>query len=198
MSQRKPPELDMLGASAAILALLVLLYFGLASKSFSQTYWVAFAFWIVGFIGSYVLGFFKPSPRLSLNTLIGVFVGTGLIIAAFTGLNVAYAQMKPQDLYLTDRLLSFSIGVCEELFFGIFLIGMLTTLIRLPNMVAIIASSGVHTVYHVPAWGTNPMTLSLFFVSFLIARAVYVYFMPKVGVLLAAHGLWNFAVTGGT
>jgi hypothetical protein len=185
------PEFDVVALAFAVAALLILLYNGLVAKSFVQTYWVAFAFWLVGVPGSFALRLVSPAKQLSLNTVMAVVLGSGLILAVFAGLNTAYANLGPGELWLSDRFLSFSIGICEELFFGVFL------LLRLPSIVAIVASSAVHAGYHVPNWGASPMILALFFISFLVARCVYVYFFPKVGVLLAAHGLWNFVVSGG-
>ncbi len=188
------PEFDRVGVALAFAALLILLYFGLTVNTFTQNLWVAFAFWIAGFFGTMLFGLAKRSQSLNLKGLFSIFVGTGLILVMFFGVSTVYGLM-PQDLFIAERALGFGVGVCEELFFGVFILSVLINWVGLDRIIAIIISAAVHAFYHVPQWGFNPFQISLFFVSFVVARSIYVFFFPKIGVLLGAHGFWNLAVT---
>jgi hypothetical protein len=188
------PEFDRVGVALAFAALLILLYFGLTVNTFFQDLWVAFAFWMIGFFGTVTLGLARLSKSLNLRQLFTIFVGTGLILVCFFGISTAYG-MIPQDIFIAEKALGFGIGVSEELFFGVFLLSILINYLGLDRIISIVLSAGLHSAYHIPQWGINPLQLSLFFISFLVARSVYVFLFPKVGVLLGAHGFWNVAVT---
>ena len=195
MGKRFQSDFDLVGLGLSIAAGLLLLYFGLGFENFARDYWVAYAFWVTGFFGSIFLGFAKRSRSIKPKTLVGIFLGIGVIVLAFSGINFAYSQ-KPLDVW-SERVGSGAVGVSEELFFGVFLIGLLINWLHLNKLVVVVASAGVHSIYHIPTWGSNVAVLSLFFVSFLFARAMYVFLFPKVGMLVGAHGLWNFLVSGG-
>jgi len=188
------PEFDRVGVALAFAALLILLYFGLTVNTFVQDLWVAFAFWMAGFFGTVALGLARLSKSLNIKQLFTIFVGTGLILVCFFGISTAYG-MIPQDIFIAEKALSFGIGVSEELFFGVFLLSILINYLGLDRIISIVLSAGLHSFYHIPQWGINPLQLSLFFICFFVARSVYVFVFPKVGVLLGAHGFWNVAVT---
>lgn len=188
------PEFDRVGLTLSIASLLILLYFGLTVTSFMQNLWVAFAFWIVGFGGSLGLGLARRSSGLTLKLLFETGLISGVIMTMFFFVNLGYSGL-PSEIWLGEKLVSFAIGVSEELFFGVFLLSILIIWLKVPPPLAIIISAGSHAWYHVPNWGFNPALITLFFISFVAARTVYVYFFPKVGALLAAHGFWNLAVT---
>ena len=179
----------------SIASILILLYFGLSNPAFISDYWVAFAFLFVGFSGS-IMFFTKRTTLLTFNKLFMIGVFTGLTLMSFAGINYAFALAQQQDIMITERLSSFAVGVAEELFFGIFLLGFLINWLRFNPVFAIIISSGIHSVYHVPAWGSDAPLLMLFFMCFVVARSLYVFVFPKVGMLLGAHGLWNLGVGG--
>jgi membrane protease YdiL (CAAX protease family) len=185
-------ELDRISIIISVAALVILLYFGISNPEYFRAYWVAYAFWLTGFFGSITLGLTRRSKTLSLQSFISTAVITGLIITSFYLVNYGFAALAPQDIIGSDKLIHFANGVAEELFFGIFLLGLLINWIGFPPLFAVIVSAGVHALYHVPNWGYNP-TIMLFFVCFTIARVIYLLY-PKAGILLGAHGLWNLVV----
>jgi hypothetical protein len=188
------PEFDRVGVALSFASLLILLYFGLTVTDFVQNLWVAYAFWTVGFFGTFALGFARRSQALTLNSMFAIFVGTGLILLCFFGISTVYGQL-PHDVWLANKAVNFGIGVSEELFFGVFVLSLLINWLGVDRIIAILISAGVHSLYHVPSWGTDPLQISYFFIAFVAARTVYVFMFPKVGVLLAAHGGWNAAVS---
>lgn len=137
------------------------------------------------------------SKTFDFKRTMEILLFAGVIFVAYFGLNQAYGFMQGQEIFSNDALISGAIGVCEELFFGVFLIGVSINLLHLPPLVAIFGTSGIHAFYHVPNLGFNPMMLALFFACFVVARTIYVFILPKAGVILTAHGVWNFAVAGG-
>jgi hypothetical protein len=183
------PEFDRVGLALAAASIVILLYMGIASPGLAQQLWVAFAFWGVGFF--YALVFCKKSKAFSFSSITLVLIVIGLLLAVLSTINFAYASMEFQ---LTGNLLSFAIGVAEELFFGIFLLGLLISFVGVHPVIAILISSGSHALYHIPNWGSDMKLLLMFFISFTAIRTVYVFFFPKVGVLLGAHGIWNWLV----
>jgi len=189
------PEFDVVAVMLSVVSLLILLYFGIAIPSFSQNLWVAYAFWIAGFIGANSLGLVQRSQALTFEKIFGIATFAGIIILAFFGINFAYAHL-PQNVMFADKFISFAVGISEELFFGVFVLGLLINYVGLEPILAIFLSAGVHSFYHVPNWGYNPSLLILFFFCFFVARSVYVFAYPKVGVILAAHGVWNFGIGG--
>jgi membrane protease YdiL (CAAX protease family) len=188
-------EFDRVALALSLAAIMILLYFGLANPGFFQDYWVAFAFWIVGFFGSLLLGFTKRTAQLSFNNLVMIGVMTGALLGIFLVLNIVYGINQPQEIQLSSKFLSLAIGISEELFFGVFIIGFLINWLGFPAVIAILVSAGSHSLYHIPNWGANPQMLMLFFACFAIARSVYVFIFRKVGMLLAAHGIWNWGVS---
>lgn len=174
---------------------MLLMYFGLSFQNFAANYWVAYAFWVTGFFGSLLFGFAKRSKIIKATTLITVCAFVGIIVLAFSAINFAYAQVR-MDVW-SERLGTSAVGVSEEVFFGVFLLGLLINWVSFNKILAVVISAGVHSAYHIFVYGTDLKVLSLFFVSFIFARAVYVFLYPKVGVLVGAHGLWNFLVSGG-
>lgn len=127
--------------------------------------------------------------------LVTMFTLIGLVVLVFSGVNYAYAQL-PQDVW-SERLGTGSVGIAEEIFFGVFLLGLLINWLGLNSILAIVLTAATHATYHYWIYGTNLTVMSLFFVCFVLARAIYVFVFPKVGLLLGAHGLWNFLVAGG-
>jgi hypothetical protein len=177
----------------SLASILILLYFGILSPSLMRETWVAYAFWATGFFGSLGLGLVKRSKKLSLTTMVEITIFTGLILAAFLGVNTLYVVAVQGDvLSLTnDKIFQFAIGVSEELFFGVFLLGLLINWVQLPPALAVLLSAGVHTVYHIPSWGSEPHLMLLFFVAFTAARSIYVFVYPYAGIILGGHGFWN-------
>jgi hypothetical protein len=188
-------DFDIIGLGLTLAAGMLLMYFGLSFENFAANYWVAYAFWVTGFFGSLVFGFAKRSKTLKPTTLLTICAFVGLIVLAFSGINFAYSQM-PLDAW-SERVGTAGVGISEEIFFGVFLLGLLINWLGLNKVLAVVVSAAVHSGYHVFAYGTDIKVLSLFFVCFTFARAVYVFLYPKVGVLVGAHGLWNFIVSGG-
>lgn len=188
------PEFDRVGVALAFAALLILLYFGLTVNTFFQDLWVAFAFWMAGFFGTVALGLAQLGRNLNLKRLFIIFVGMAFILVCFWGISSVYGRI-PQDIFLGEKVLSFGIGVSEELFFGVFILIASIRFLGLNRIIAIVLSAGLHSAYHIPQWGINPVQESFFFVCFLAARFAFVFLFPKVGVLLGAHGFWNVAVT---
>lgn len=186
-------EFDRAGLSLSIASILILLYFGLSNPSFVTDYWVAFAFWTIGFMFS-ILFFTRRTIVLSFGKLFRIGFFTGLTLISFAGLNYAYNIVAQQQIMITSALSSFATGISEELFFGVFLIGFLINWLQFNPALAIIISSGSHALYHVPQWGENPSLLMLFFMCFVIARSLYVFVFPKVGMILGAHGIWNLGM----
>ena len=189
-------EFDRAGLVLSIASILILLYYGLAMPQFTYDFWVAFAFWAIGFFGSLYMGLTKRSASITLQSIFTTTVMIGVIIIVFAGINTAYGIATQADVLIADKLLSFAIGVSEELFFGVFLLAILINWIGIPPLLAILLSAGSHAWYHVPNWGSNPLLLMVFVLSFTVARFIYVFVAPKVSVLLGAHGIWNFAVGG--
>jgi hypothetical protein len=188
-------DFDRVGIALSIASLLILLYFGLTVESFAKNYWVAYAFWIAGFLGSNLLGLTRRSVKVSLKSVLGIFIASAFIILIFTGVNFAYAHT--QDVWNAERLGSVGVGIAEELFFGVFILGLLINWLNVPRLLAVLATAIGHACYHIPQWGFDPGVITVFFICFTIARAVYVFFLPKVGVLLLAHGGWNWLVSPG-
>jgi hypothetical protein len=186
-------EFDRVGLSLSLGSILILLYFGLTNPAFISDYWVAFAFWLTGFTGS-ILFFTRRTMALNLDKIVMIAVMASLTMLAFAGINVAYAMLAGQQIFIDLAFTSFAFGVAEELFFGVFLLGTLINWVGLNPVLAILISSGVHSFYHVPTWGQNPMLLMLFFTCFVVARSLYVFVYPKVGFLVGAHGFWNLGV----
>jgi len=190
--------MDLVGVALSIAAILILLWFGLARPDSVKELWVAWAFWTVGFFGCIGLGLVKLDKMLNFTRLFMIIAGGGAIVALYAGANFAYGAATGQlnEFAFAEPLLSFSVGVTEELFFGIFLLGVLITWLGFHPMFAITVSALVHAFYHVPNWGVSP-TLLLFFGCFMAARMVYVYAFSYVGTLLVAHGSWNFLLAKG-
>ena len=186
------PQLDVVGLALSFASILTLLYFGLTTGSFAPDYWVAFAFWFIGFFG--MIYIVKRNKNLNLGTMFKIGVGTGLILICFYAVSMGASFANPQDIWLSSKFISFAIGVSEELFFGVFILSALISWFGIHPLLAIGVTSGVHAVYHVPNLGAQPVMLAVFFTSFFLARTVYVYVAPYVGVLLGAHGFWNFIV----
>ena len=189
-------DFDIVGLGFSLGSIAILFYFGLMFPAFFQTYWVAFGFWIVGFFGSYFLGIIQPSKLMTFNKILGIAVMTGLLILIDFGIQTVFAvavQGTTMDMIAT-KALSFSVGVSEELFFGIFALGILINWMGLHPFLAILISAVGHTFYHVPNWGANPFLLCMWFLTFLVMRSLYVYVFPKAGMLLGWHGIFNFGV----
>lgn len=183
------------GMILSLSAIMILFYFGLANPNLFETLWVAFAFWITGFVGSIYLGLVGRTKGLSFNHLLrmGAYTACGLLV--FAGFNYSYAiLMQASVTGVSSMLMSWAIGISEELFFGVFALGALTSMMGLPRLFAIILTSASHALYHVPTWGMNPSLLILFFFCFAVARSLYVYVFPHVGMLLGIHGFWNLGV----
>lgn len=192
MTMKFQPQFDNVGMLLSVASIMILLYFGLAMPNLAKDLWVAFAFWMVGFGGSLGLGIVQRSKQFNLSIFISMIVAIGFILIVFTAMNYVYFSLPTsQDVFLADRLLSFAIGVCEELFFGVFILGVLINWMGFHPVFAIVVSSGVHSIYHIPNWHSSLSLTFLFFMCFVVARFVYVYFLPKVAVLLGAHGFWN-------
>ena len=188
-------DFDLVGLGLSVAAVLVLLYCGLSFENFARDYWVAYAFWVTGFFGSILLGFAKRSRYLKLKKFLFIILGIGVLVLAFSAFNFGFAQ-KPQDVW-GEKAGSAAVGIAEELFFGVFLIGIAINWLHVNRIIVIIGSAAIHSAYHIPQWGINPTIEALFFVSFLFARALYVLVFPKVGMIVGAHGVWNFLVSGG-
>ena len=189
-------EFDRAAIFMSMAAILILLYFGLAYPTFTYDYWVAFAFWTIGFFGSLFLGITKRTTALSIPKLLTTAVFTAILLVIFIVINEVYAvAVEAQQVLIAEKLVSAAIGISEELFFGVFLLGLLINLLSFPRFISILASSGVHTYYHVARGGFDPLLLWVFFMSFTLARTVYVYFWPRVSIILGAHGFWNFGVS---
>lgn len=186
------PRLDFVGMAFSFAAILILLFFGLTSGSFAPDYWVAFAFWFIGFFGMVFM--VQRSKSFNIHNLFIIAVGTAAILVAFFGLSWGVNQI-PGDLLPASKLVNFAIGVSEELFFGVFCLTALINWMAAHPLVAIGATSIGHALYHIPTWGADPVQLAYFFTAFFIARTVYVYMAPYVGVLVGAHGIWNFIVS---
>ena len=191
------PEFDRSAVVLSIASLLILLYFGLSNPMFFQDYWVAYAFWMTGFTFSF---FFlaRKSKTATLQSMVKIGFFIAIILLFFVGANIAYASFTEQQIVLADKLVSFAVGVSEELFFGVMLLILLINFTMWPlnnRIFAVLITSGVHSLYHVPKWGQNPQLLILFFVCFAFARSVFVFYYPKIGVLLGAHGFWNLGVS---
>ena len=194
MNGKFQPEFDRVGLAICLAALLILLYFGLTVEGLAQNLWVAYALWLTGFFGTFALGLARRSQTLNLQGMFMVFVGVALIFLCFYGVSFAYASV-PQDIAWGSKAISFGIGVSEELFFGVFALGLLINWLHVAAPFAIAGTSLVHALFHIPNWGTNPSQIAFFFICFVVARSIYVYVFPKVGVLVGAHGLWNLWVT---
>ena len=191
------PEFDRSAVVLSVASLLILLYFGLSNPMFFQEYWVAYAFWMTGFTFSF---FFlaRKSQTATLQSMVKIGFFIAIILLFFVGANVAYASFAEQQIMLAEKLASFAVGVAEELFFGVMLLILLInfTIWPLNNRIfAILISSGVHALYHVPRMGENLPLLGLFFICFAFARTIFVFYYSKVGVILGAHGFWNLGVS---
>jgi len=190
------PEFDRAGVMLSIASLVILLYFGLSSPSFFQDYWVVYAFWMTGFTTSF---FFlaRKGQTFTSGSFLKISIFIAIILLFFALANFAYASFTEQQIMLGEKLLSFSIGVSEELFFGVFLLTVLINYGFWPGsrIIAILVTSGIHSLYHVPAWGSNPQLLILFFVCFAFMRSIFVFYLNKVSVILGAHGFWNLGVS---
>jgi len=184
---------DRIGLILSLTAILILLYVGLLTPGLARDLWVAYAFWMAGFFGSLLFGFTRRD-KLRFGTIVLVVIFIALILAAFFAINTAYSVALSGETMVTERLLSFAVGVSEELFFGIFILGLLINWVGFNPVLAIVLSAAGHAAYHIPNWGGDPFLLSLFFISFMVARAVYVFAAPYVGVLVGAHGFWNLGV----
>lgn len=194
MARRFIAEFDRVGLALWLGALLTLLYFGIGKPELYQEIWVAFAFLFVGFVGSYTLGLTKFSSKFKIENLFVMGVLVAVIIGLFFAANIVYSSTVPQELIPTDKLLAAAIGIAEEIFFGVFVLGLLINILGVNKVGAIIASALAHAVYHIPNWGTDPKILALFTFCFVASRSIYVYVFPKVGLLLAGHGFWNWLV----
>jgi len=187
-------QFDRIALMLSLAFIMILFYFGLAIPNFVKDYWVAFGFWIVGFFGSILTGITKRTVALSLSNVIVTGGMIGLLILVFAGLNIVYGTVQAQEIMFGQKLLSFAVGIAEELFFGIFCLGFVINWLRFPSVLAIFVVSGGHALYHVPNWGANPPLLMLFFTCFVMARSLYVFVFPKAGMLLGSHGVWNLGV----
>jgi hypothetical protein len=188
-------DFDLVGLILSVAAGMLLLFFGLSYQDFAKDYWVAYAFWVTGFFGTLLFGFARRSKTVNPKVLLTMFALIGIIVLAFSSVNYAYAQL-PQDVW-SERVGTSGVGVAEEIFFGVFLLGLLINWLGLNRILAVVVSAGVHAVFHRWIFGTDVTVLTLFFVCFVLARSIYVFVFPKVGLLLGAHGLWNFLVAGG-
>jgi membrane protease YdiL (CAAX protease family) len=188
------PEFDRPAIALSLSAIIILFYFGLSEPSLYMDLWVAFGFWMVGFFGSYLL-FTAKSKAFTFQRLLEMGLMTGTSIGIMAVINYSYAILvQASTTLVTLKLMNFAIGISEELFFGVFL---LTALMRIGfhPALAILGTSIIHSIYHIPNWGANMGLLLLFTISFIIIRTVFVYFYPKVGFLLGVHGFWNLGVS---
>lgn len=196
MATKFVANFDVVAIVISVAAIVVLLYYGITVPALASNMWVAYAFWFTGFFGSLFLGITKRTKWLTPKMLLEIVFFTAIILGVFMAVNMFYTTAIEGDILssLPGKALAASIGVSEELFFGVFLIGLLVNWLRVPPAFAVIVSAGVHTAYHVPNWGANPTLLMLFFLSFAIMRTIYVFVCPYVSILLAGHGIWNFGV----
>lgn len=189
-------DFDRVGIALSISAILILFYFGLLNPQMFQTHWVAYTFWMTGFFGSISLGLVRRTKIFSLSALLNIGMWTGIIIIVWAGLNYSYATaIEASTTLVSLKMESFAIGICEELFFGVFLLGILINWIGLHPILAIPLTALSHAVYHVPQWGVDFTLVALFTIVFIMARSMYVFCFPKVGALLGAHGFWNLGVS---
>jgi hypothetical protein len=191
MGMKFKAEFDRVGLALSVASIIILFYMGIASPELAQQMWVAFGFWFVGFF--YALIFCKRAKLFSFGSLFLTLVMIGLLLGVLSTINFVYASL---EVVITGNVLSFAVGVAEELFFGIFLLDLLINRVGANPVVAILLSSGSHALYHIPNWGSDSSLMLVFFISFTAMRTVYVFFYPKVGILLGAHGIWNFMVGG--
>lgn len=187
-------DFDVAAMQLSVAALIIMLYFGVAYPQQSQARWVSFAFWGIGFLGSLYLGLVKRTASMSMKTWLIMALMVILALGAFVGLNLAYGSFTQGSINIGAKLDSFALGIAEELFFGVFLLGLLINWLRVNPIFAILGTSAVHSYYHVPNWGSSLPLLLLFFISFTLIRCIYVFYFRKVGFLLAAHGFWNWGV----
>jgi len=189
-------DFDIAGVGLSVTAVAILFFFGLQQPNLFKELWVAFGFWFVGFFGSYFLGIVHRTRIFTLAKLLSIGIMTGILIIIDLSIQYAFEiAVQGSVAILSAKLMSFAIGVSEELFFGIFLLGILINWLQLNPALAILISAGSHTFYHIPNWGSNPIILTIFFIGFLISRSIYVYIFPKAGMLLGWHGILNFGVT---
>ena len=194
MPKRFQPEFDIVAVMISIAAGLLLLFFGLSDPELAKMLWVAYAFWGTGFFASLALGLIRHTTAFNFTKMvIGVAI-TGAIIMVYYGINTVYVNVHGLQLLESSKLLSFAIGVSEELFFGVFILGILINYAGLNRIIAVLASAAIHTGFHTIAWGLEPSLLWVFFTCFTISRAIYVLAFPRVSVILAAHGVWNWLV----
>jgi len=186
------PEFDTVAVALSITAIVILLYYGIAIPGLATQIFVAFCFWLTGFF--YAMVFCKRTKILSFGTIFTTVVFVALAIVGLYAINVAFGLMLPNEVYVSQKLLSSAIGVSEELFFGVFLLCVMINFLQLNPVIAIIISAGVHTGYHSINWGTDPKIMLLFFACFVSIRTMFVFVWPKIGLLLGAHGIWNFGV----
>jgi len=182
-------EFDRVGLALSVAAIIILFYVGIASPGLAEQLWVAFGFWAVGFF--YALVFFQKSKVFSFTSLFLILLMIGVLLGILSTINFVYASL---DVEVTGSFLTFAVGVSEELFFGAFLLHLLIRFLDVHPAIAILVSSGAHALYHIPNWGADTNLLLVFFISFAAIRTTYVFFFPKLGILLGAHGIWNFIV----
>lgn len=193
------PEFDLVAMILTLIAFSVLLFSGLAQPQLFRDLWVAYAMFSAGFFGSFALGLVTPPQKMMLGNMLQiVFYATIGVVAIFV-IQLSYGIFAPGSGLgeLLVKPLEFSIGVAEELFFGVLLLGILVRMVMLDPVLSVLITSGVHTAFHIPNWGQSPMLLLMFFGCFTGMRLIYVLFYHKVGVLLLAHGGWNFLSNGG-
>lgn len=187
------PEFDTVAVALSVASIVILLYYGLAIQGLATQIFVAFCFWMAGFF--YALMFCKHTKILSLATIFTTLVFVGIAIIGLYSINISFGLLAPQEVLASQKLFGFSIGVCEELFFGVFLLCVLINWLHLHPVISILISAGSHSWYHSVNWGTDPKLLLLFFFCFVFVRSLFVFAWQKIGLLLGAHGIWNFGVS---
>ena len=140
-----------------------------------------------GLTMAFLLGRIKPDFRLSSKEWTSIATWTGVSMGAIFVVNLV-RQLKFEVAPMDPRLFTILIGVSEEVFFRVFLCAWLVLL--LGEMLGILASSGIWTVYHFAVYSTTPSALMVIFGSGIVIGYAFVK-SHRASVPMLSHCLVN-------
>jgi hypothetical protein len=178
--------------SMAILSAVVIFLWGATFQTSNQwTFLVAIIMLIAGLsLASLMvnLRFLGFAPQLFIETLLWTVVSCILIWIVNTTVPISF-EVTP----FSEQTFAVLMGVGEECFFRLFLCTFIKKFTG-SQLLAIMASSVIWSLYHVARYGGNTGALFIVFMAGLVLGAVF--FISKMGDgVIFAHGTINYIAT---
>lgn len=186
--------MDRLSVIAAVASFVILMEYELLANIPLPEFLTLAIFWCIAFPGSIAGKIVVLEKGMNFRHMVPLVIAVSMGLLVFSSINLVFGLFQAGSIYWASRIVSAAVGVIEELFFGVFGLGVLIKA-GLPPPPAIVLVSAAHTCYHIPHWGANPLVLGVFFLCFCGVRFVYVYWFQHTSTLLLSHGLWNWLVS---